>query len=262
MSCGCKTSDADAQRKTDEVLDHVGLRGIVDQGHGALSEASDALSHIAAPSAPGPGLRRRRGADAQRPGDAQQPARLSAAGVPAPADRRARRGGRLEGLVERVQGRSASTAARSGSRTRAPIRMQFLEQDPGLSGPVAGQALALLTAAWSARGAAASTASSTSCARTASSRSRASGRRRWAPAVRAGVPRPRRRPAADRRRPERQRLVRRARRVSRVGVQQPDRVADRLLRDPVLLVLLPPRRAGDVHVHQLICIAAFSPNCR
>ena len=47
MSCGCKTSDADAQRKTDEVLDHVGLREIVDQGHGALSEASDALSHIA-----------------------------------------------------------------------------------------------------------------------------------------------------------------------------------------------------------------------
>ena len=29
MSCGCKTSDADAQRKSDEVLDHVGLREIV-----------------------------------------------------------------------------------------------------------------------------------------------------------------------------------------------------------------------------------------
>ena len=47
MSCGCKTPDADAQRKSDEVLDHVDLREIVDQGHGALTEASTALSHLA-----------------------------------------------------------------------------------------------------------------------------------------------------------------------------------------------------------------------
>ena len=62
-------------------------------------------------------------------------------------------------------------------------------------------------------------------------------------AVHAGVAPGRRRAAGNRGRPERQRLVRRTRRLPRVGLQQPDRVADRLLRDPVLLVLLPSRRA-------------------
>ncbi len=121
MSCGCKTSDADAQRKTDEVLDHVGLREIVDQGHGALAEASDALSHIA------------RAERAEALGFGEDVVRMHS-DLATRSNRRAcqqlefllqridarRQGGRLEGASSSgSRARSASTAAPSGSTTPA-----------------------------------------------------------------------------------------------------------------------------------------------
>jgi len=146
MSCGCKTSDADAQRKSDEVLDHVGLREIVDQGHGALTEASTALSHIA------------RAERAEALGFGDDVVRMHT-DLAARSNRRACQ--QLEFLLQRIDARAKaddwaglveqvqrSFGEHGGPErledARAEVRMQFLEQDPGLSGPVAGQALALL----------------------------------------------------------------------------------------------------------------------
>jgi hypothetical protein len=146
MSCGCKQSDDDAQRKSGEVLDHVGLREIVDQGHGALSEASAALSHIA------------RAERAEALGFGADVVRMHS-DMATRSNRRACQ--QLEFLVQRIDARAKaddwgglvkqveSAFQEHGGRerledARAAVRLHLLEQEPGLSGPVTEQALALL----------------------------------------------------------------------------------------------------------------------
>jgi hypothetical protein len=145
MSCGCKQTDDDSQRQYDEVLEHAGLREIVEQGRSAFATASTALSHLA------------RAERAQVLGFGDDVARMHR-DVATRNNRRAceQFGFLIQGIEARTKAddwagivKEAEAGFREhGGRerledARAEIRMHLLDQDPGLSAAVSEQALAL-----------------------------------------------------------------------------------------------------------------------
>jgi hypothetical protein len=145
MSCGCKQSGGDTQRKYDELLERGGLREIVDQGRDAFSAASTALNELV----------RAERAETLGFGDGVAEMHRDSASR---NNRRARQ--QLEFLIQRIDARmkaedwaSIVKDAEAGFRehggqehledARAEIRMQMLDQEPGLSAAVSQQALAM-----------------------------------------------------------------------------------------------------------------------
>jgi len=145
MSCNCHQTDDQTRRDYDEVLDHAGLREIVNQGRSAIDTAATALGHLA---------RAERAQALGFGGDVAQMHRDLAVRN----NRRARE--QFEFLGERIEARTkqddwaglvkeaeAAFSERGGAErlddARAEIRMQLLQEDTGLSAAVSEQALAL-----------------------------------------------------------------------------------------------------------------------
>jgi hypothetical protein len=145
MGCGCSQADGEAERRQGEVLEHAGLREIVEQGHSALEEGAKALGHLA------------RAERAQTLGFGDDVARMHRDA----AVRGNRRAGQQLGfLIERIDARrnaddwpglvkhtEASFGEHQGKErlddARADFKVRLLEEDPGMSAAVAEQALAL-----------------------------------------------------------------------------------------------------------------------
>jgi hypothetical protein len=144
-SCGCRQSEDDTRRKYDELLEHAGLREIVEQGRDAFSAASTALEQLV----------RAERAEILGFGDGVAEMHRDSA---TRHNRRARQ--QLGFLIQRIDARleakdwaSIVKEAEAGflehggrehlEDARAEIRMNLLEQEPGLTAAVSEQALAL-----------------------------------------------------------------------------------------------------------------------
>lgn len=145
MSCVCRQADDHAERRAGEVLEHAGLGEIVEQGRGAVEEASRALNHLArAERAVALGF----GEDVARMHrDAairsNQRARQQFGFLVERIDAR-RQADDWAGIVERAE---TSFRERDGSQrlqdARADVRVRLLDEDSGMSAAVAEQTLAL-----------------------------------------------------------------------------------------------------------------------
>jgi len=145
MSCGCKRTDSDAERRYAEVLERGGLREIVEQGRNALEEGSSALGHLV------------RAERAEVLGFGHDVVRMHRDAATR-SNRRAVQ--QLGFVVDRIDARRKAEDwpgivkdAQAGFRehggrervddAREELRIHLLDQDAGPSAPVAEQLLAL-----------------------------------------------------------------------------------------------------------------------
>lgn len=145
MGCGCSQANGEPERRYGEVLEHAGLREIVDQGHSALEEGAKALGHLV------------RAERAETLGFGDDVARMHRDAA-VRSNRRARQ--QFEFLIERIDARrkaddwpglvkqAGASFGEHGGRerlddARADFQVHLLEEDPGMSAAVAEQALAL-----------------------------------------------------------------------------------------------------------------------